>query len=145
MGAGFLTKTPDDIRNGRGNYDPNFVLGKILGKMYGKDEFFKYLEEYEKLANESGNSKIGLAHRWIVWSSTLGEGDCVILGARTAGQLRETISEIEKGPLENLILEKLEIMFKWIENDDPGNNFSTFKKLKATGELEGKGITKTTT
>jgi hypothetical protein len=31
----------------------------------------------------------------------------------------------------------LQEMFKGIEKDDPGTNFSMFKKLKAQGVLEG--------
>jgi aryl-alcohol dehydrogenase-like predicted oxidoreductase len=114
--------------------------------MYGKESYLKYLEEYARLAEESGNSKAGLAYRWVVWNSVLGEeGDCVVLGASSAGQLRETVREIEKGPLEPWVLEKLNAMFKGIENDDPGDNFTTFKKLRAEGVLEGVTTLKTDT
>ena len=145
LGSGFLVKTPAEVRNGLGNYESSTVLGKILQHMYGKESYLKYLEEYGKLAKESGNTKVGLAYRWVVWNSLLGEekGDCVILGASSARQLRETVKEIEKGPLEPWVLEKLGTMFKSIENDDPGDNFKTFKKLRAEGVLEGLKTLKT--
>lgn len=105
--------------------------------MYGSESFLRYVEEYGKLAEESGNSKAGLAYRWVVWNGVLGEveGDCVILGASSAKQLKQTISEIERGPLEAWVMERLDEMFKGIENDDPGDNFTTFKRLKAAGAL----------
>jgi len=138
LGSGFLVKTPDQVRSGVGKYSPDTMLGKILQNMYGKRSFLRYLEEYAKLAEESGNTTSGLAYRWAVWNSALGEnGDCAILGASSPAQLRETIDEIDKGPLEPWVLERLETMFEGIKNEDPGHNFATFKKLKAAGELEG--------
>jgi len=67
----------------------------------------------------------------VVWNSALGEeGDCVVMGATNVSQLEETLMEIERGPLEGLAVKRLDEMWKGIEADAPGNNYSTYKKLR---------------
>ena len=119
---------------GKGN---SIVLGKILQEMYAKESFLDYLQKYNALAEDIGSSKVKLACRWVVWNSALGEelGDCMISGTSNAMQLQGVIDEIEKGPLEDGVVEKLEKMWKGIEDDASGDNFSTFKRLQKAGVL----------
>jgi aflatoxin B1 aldehyde reductase len=72
-----------------------------------------------------------------VWNSALkaGSDDCVILGASSTKQLKDTIVEIEKGPLEEWVLERLEKMWKTVEKDAPQDNDATYNKLIAAGGL----------
>lgn len=137
LGSGFLVRTPSAITSGIGNFNPNTVLGKILHEMYGKPSFLKALEEYGRLAEEAGTSKAGLALRWVVWNSELDveRGDMVVLGASSGRQLRETVSEIGKGPLEGWVVERLDDLWRSVEADAPGNNFETFTKLTKAGLL----------
>ncbi|TVY33895.1 Oxidoreductase [Lachnellula subtilissima] len=137
LASGFLIKTPDDVRAGVGNFDPSTVLGKILQDMYATDSLLEYLQRYGELAEEIGSSRVGLACRWVVWNSALREdlGDCMISGASRAKQLQDVIDEIEKGPLEDSVVERLEKMWKDIEDDAPGDNFSTFRRLQKAGVL----------
>ena len=137
MASGFLVKTPADIKAGKGSFDPSTVLGKILLDMYGKPVYLEFLDEYAALVKESGNSKAGLAYRWVVWNSVLKaeSGDCVILGATSAKQLENTVEEIERGPLDDWVVERLDRMWKKVEKDAPQDNFSTYKKLAASGGL----------
>ncbi len=131
LASGFLVRTPDDIAAGKGNFDPSTVLGKILHEMYCKLSYLEYLKEYNVLAKEAGSKQAGLAYRWIAWHSELDaeKGDAMVLGASGANQLEEIIGEINKGPLEVWVVERLERMWKFIEKDAPGDNFGTFKKL----------------
>jgi aflatoxin B1 aldehyde reductase len=105
--------------------------------MYGKPSYLNALEEFGKLAEEAGTSKAGLAYRWEVWNSFLDPelGDSIVLGASSGKQLSETVKEIEKGPLEGWVVERLEALWRSIEVDAPGNNFETFTKLTKAGLL----------
>lgn len=105
--------------------------------MYGKESFLDYLQKYNELAAKIGCSKVGLACRWVVWDSALRVelGDSFIPGASTAKQLQEVIDEIEKGPLDDWVVGKLEDMWKDVEDDASTDNFSTFKRLREAGML----------
>ncbi|KAE9371325.1 Aldo/keto reductase, partial [Stipitochalara longipes BDJ] len=135
LASGFLVRTSAAINAGSGNFNPNTVLGKILHDMYGKPSYLAALEEFGKLAEEAGTTKAGLAYRWVVWNSFLDseKGDTVVLGASSGKQLSETVSEIEKGPLEGWVVQRLEELWRNIEADAPGNNFETFTKLTKAG------------
>lgn len=134
-------KTPADIKSGTGNFKHTTILGKILQDMYGKPVYFHFLNEYTELAKESGNTQAGMAYRWVVWNSALKAelGDAVVLGATSAEQLRNTMEEIQKGPLEGWVVDRLERLWKKVENDAPQDNFGTYKKLAASGGFEGVG------
>jgi aflatoxin B1 aldehyde reductase len=142
LASGFLVKTPADIKNGAGNFKHTTILGKILQDMYGRPVYLEFLDEYAKLAKESGSTQAGMAYRWVVWNSALKAdlGDCVVLGATSTRQLKNTVEEIEKGPLEEWVVERLEKLWKSVEKDAPQDNFGTYKKLAATGGFEGVGM-----
>ncbi|KAF8861786.1 Aldo/keto reductase [Acephala macrosclerotiorum] len=137
LASGFVVKTPTEIKEGKGLFNPSTVLGKILHDMYGKPSYLKFLEEYRKLCEEMGESPAGLAYRWMVWNSALRveEGDVVVLGVSSAGQLENTILEVEKGRLDGIVVERLNEMWKEIEKDAPGDNFGTYKRLLKAGIL----------
>jgi aflatoxin B1 aldehyde reductase len=118
-------------------YDPSTVHSKILKEQYGKPSYLKFLEEYGRLVAEAGSTKVGMPYRWIVWNSALDarKGDCIVLGASSVRQLKETCEQIEKGPLEGWVVERLEEMWKEIEADAPGDNFAVYKKLLDAGLL----------
>lgn len=73
----------------------------------------------------------------MLWNSALDitEGDVVVLGASSASQLENTILEIEKGPLESWVVERLNEIWKEVEKEAPGDNFGTYKKLMQAGLL----------
>jgi len=86
--------------------------------MYCKPSYLEYLREYKVRAKEAGLKQAGLGYRWMAWHSKLDaeKGDA-ILGASSARQLEETILEIEKGPHEAWVVERLEQKWKFIEED----------------------------
>jgi aryl-alcohol dehydrogenase-like predicted oxidoreductase len=141
LASGFLVKTPADIKAGAGSFKHTTILGKILQDMYGKPAYLHFLDDYAKLAKESGNTQAGMAYRWVVWNSALKAelGDAVVLGASSAKQLRNTMEEIQKGPLEGWVVDRLERLWKTVENDAAQDNFGTYKKLAASGGFEGVG------
>ncbi|PVH87460.1 Aldo/keto reductase [Cadophora sp. DSE1049] len=141
LGSGFLVRTPAQIRAGEGNFDRGTVLGKILQNMYGGQRYLGFLEGFGALVEEMGRGEtgVGVAYRWVVWHGGLdgGRGDQVVVGASTARQLREAVKEIEKGPLEDWVVKRLDDMWKDVEDEAPENNFVTFAKLVKAGELSG--------
>lgn len=98
-----------------------------------------FLERYNGLVEEVGLTRAGVAYRWVVWHGGLdGEmGDQVVVGASSSTQLRETVKEIETGPLEDWVVKRLDEMWKDVEDEAPENNFVTFSKLVKAGELSG--------
>ncbi|KAH8679088.1 NADP-dependent oxidoreductase domain-containing protein [Tricladium varicosporioides] len=138
LASGFLSKTPDEIKAGMGHFNPNTILGKILHEKYGKPPFLEFLKKYANLVEELGDGgRAGLAYRWICWHSELdGEkGDGIVIGVSSAVQLEQTVEEVEKGPLPEWVVERLESMWKEVEGLASGDNFSTYKKLKDAGLL----------
>jgi aflatoxin B1 aldehyde reductase len=87
------------------------------------------LEEYGRLVEEAGSTKVGMAYRWMAWNSALdaGKGDCIVLGASSARQLKETCGQVEKGLLEGWVVERLEEMWKEMEADAAADNFAVIR------------------
>lgn len=131
MAGGLLSKTPDYIEQGKGNWDPNTPTGKIFRDLYYKPSYLKMLEEFGKLSEETGISRSGLAYRWVRYHSALkGElGDEMIIGSVTAQQLEEALAELSKGPLESAIVEKLESFWQLIKDDAPIDNLISVRKV----------------
>ncbi|KAL7929255.1 Aldo/keto reductase [Trichoderma chlorosporum] len=123
MAGGLLSKTPEYIEAGRGNWDPNSITGKIFRDLYYKPSYLKMLEEFGKLSANTGVSRSGLAYRWVRYHSALKSelGDQMILGSVTAQQLEQALAELDKGPLEAAIVDK--------QNDAPIDNLISVRKV----------------
>lgn len=135
LGSGFLVRSPSDIIAGHGNFTSSTVLGKILQAQYGQVSYLRFLEMYGEVAVEAGLSRAGIAYRWAVWNSGLGKGDVALIGASSVKQLDEVMEEIWKGPLEEWVVERLDSMWKGVEDDAPEHNFATYKRLLKSGLL----------
>jgi aflatoxin B1 aldehyde reductase len=125
IAGGFLTKTPADFaEEGKGRWDPATLLGKIHNAMYKKPSMLEALEQWGKIADEVGVSKVELAYRWVAHNSILkGElGDAIIFGARNIEQLRETLTGLKNGPLSKEVEGKIESIWKLVEHESPLNN-----------------------
>jgi aflatoxin B1 aldehyde reductase len=133
LAAGFLSKTAKQIENGHGTerWDPNSPYGMVNRSLYYKPSYMKMLTEYEKLSEESGVSKIGLAYRWVRYHSALkGElGDAMIVGANSAIQFREAVEDIEKGPLDQWVAERIDGMWQLVKDDAPVNNLKAVREV----------------
>ena len=123
LAMGFLAKSPSDFEVGakglQGRWDASTVHGEVHMFMFGKPSFIAMLGDWCALAEESGAGKVGLAYRWLRYHSALkGElGDEMIIGASSARQLEETMKEIEKGPLEQWVVERIEGMWESVKED----------------------------
>ncbi|KKP05589.1 aflatoxin B1 aldehyde reductase member 3 [Trichoderma harzianum] len=131
MAGGLLSKTPEYIEAGKGNWDPNTITGKVFRDLYYKPSYLKMLEEFGKLSAETGISRSGLAYRWVRYHSALKSelGDQMILGSVNAQQLEEAMGELNKGPLEAETVEKLESLWQLIKDDAPIDNLISVRKV----------------
>ena len=60
----------------------------------------------------------------MAYHSALTEEDGIILGASKVEQLEETVKGLEKGPLPEGVVERIEGVWKYVEEDAPRDNFS---------------------
>lgn len=136
IAAGFLTKTTGDLApsnsekiQGRFNADNPFSSG--YREMYAdKESLLTALEEWCVLAREVGMSQAELAYRWITWHSALKSenGDGLVVGARTAAQLEETLTNIEKGPLQASLVERIEKVWDPVKGEGPVSPWEDYIK-----------------
>ncbi|KAL9941227.1 hypothetical protein D7B24_004549 [Verticillium nonalfalfae] len=131
MAAGLLAKTPEYIEQGKGSWDPSTPLGQVLRDLYYKPSYMKMLEQFGKLAEGLNISRSSLSHRWLRYHSGLDGslGDELLIGAVTAEQLEETLLELEKGPLESWVVERIDGLWDLIKADAPIGNLESIRKV----------------
>ncbi|KAH6976308.1 NADP-dependent oxidoreductase domain-containing protein [Ilyonectria sp. MPI-CAGE-AT-0026] len=131
MAAGLLAKTPEDIEQGKGSWDPDTIQGRIYRDLYYKPSYMKMLLEFGNLSGKSGVSRMALAYRWVRYHSALKRdlGDEMILGAASVAQLEESLEELEKGPLENWVVERIDELWDIVKEDAPQDNIESARKF----------------
>ena len=133
LASGLLSKTVEQIENAHGTerWDPNSPYGMVSRYMFYKPSYMKLLTELGKLSEESSVSRVGLGYRWVRYHSALkGElGDEIIVGANSAKQFRETVEEIEKGPLEQWVVERIEGLWELVKDDAPVDNLEAIREV----------------
>ncbi|EIT73616.1 putative oxidoreductase [Aspergillus oryzae 3.042] len=127
IAGGFLTKTVDQIIQGKGRWDPSSALGGLYHMMYNKDSMLQGLRLWEEISKQSRIPKAELAYRWVVYHSMLNgiNGDGVIVGSRNAEQLKETLAGLAKGPLLPDVVQRIEQVWEIVEGVAPLDNFNT--------------------
>ena len=90
------------------------------------------LEEWCALAREVGISQAELAYRWITWHSALKpeNGDGLVVGARTTAQLEETLTNIEKGPLDGSLVTRIEKVWDAVKGEGLVSPWENYLKPK---------------
>ncbi|KAM0254933.1 hypothetical protein ACHAQJ_006307 [Trichoderma viride] len=131
MAAGFLAKTPEYIELGLGNWNPDTPVGKFQRDLFYKPSYMKMLGEFGTLSEKSGVSRAGLAYRWVRHHSILKnqKGDEMIIGAATSDQLANTMEELEGGPLEPWIVQRIEELWDIIKHEEPVDNLKSSQKI----------------
>ena len=134
--GGFLNKTRADFETeGKGRWDPSTFLGQLHNALYKKDAMLDALDQWVKIAEEAGVSKVELAYRWVTYNSSMKRelGDAIIFGARTIEQLKETLAGLKKGPLSKEVQAKIDNIWKVAEKDSPLNNIDGVTALAQKG------------
>lgn len=125
VAGGFLTKTSDQVLNATsGRWDPNSFAGKMYRSLYARPSLLKYLDDFNKLSEETGISRVGLAYRWTMHNSFINGamGDTIIIGAADPEQFSNVMEEVESGPLSAEIVGRLDEMWKSAEAEAPVDN-----------------------
>ena len=125
MAGGFLTKSKQDIAEGKGRFDPNQPIGSLYAGMYGKPALLDALEQWENIAKDEGIGKAEMAYRWVTYNSPLDRkhGDGIIIGASSLQQLKETLASVQKGPLSENAVKSIDQMWKSIAHEAPVDNY----------------------
>lgn len=131
MAGGFLAKTPEYIEQGQGSWNPNTPTGKFQRDLFYKPSYMKMLAEFGTLSEKTGISRAGLAYRWVRHHSILKNetGDEMIIGASTSDQLANTMEELEGGPLEPWIVQRMEELWEMIKHEEPIDNLKSFQNI----------------
>lgn len=114
LAGGYLTDRYDrsmlteskDIEEGS-RFDPSKRQGKNYRKRYFSEEYFDALDILRGAIKTHGLTEAEAALRWEVHHSDLenAKGDAIIIGASSANQLEQNLSNLEKGPLPDEIVE----------------------------------------
>jgi aflatoxin B1 aldehyde reductase len=114
IAGGLLTsryhRDTKDIEAGS-RFDPNRNQGQNYRNRYWRDEYFDALDVIrEAIKTHPGLTEAETALRWITHHSKLGKehGDAIIIGASSAKQLEENLTNFEKAPLPDDIVAALD-------------------------------------
>lgn len=126
IAGGFLTKTKQDIEDGKGRFDKSSPLGALYHGLYAKPSMLEALSEWEEVAKEEGVPRAELAYRWVTYHSPLSaeHGDAIIVGASNFEQLKQTLASCNKGPLSEKAVKKIDEVWKKIEHEAPLDNYN---------------------
>lgn len=124
IAGGFLTKTKQDIEEGKGRFNKD-ALGGMYNNMYAKSAYLEALSKWESIAKEEGISRAELAYRWVTYNSPLKQeyGDAIIFGASSLDQIKETLRWINSGPLSKQATKEIDEVWKTIEHEAPLDNY----------------------
>lgn len=129
IAGGFLTKTPQDILDGKGRFSKDLgFLGKLYNGLYNSPAKLEFLARFGEVAGDAGISQAELAFRWVTYHSLLDaqQGDGIIVGSRYGDQLESTLAWLKKGPLSDDIAERVDGLEKIIEGEGILDNWNGF-------------------
>jgi len=91
-------------------FDPKSWQGKSYRKRYWNEEFFDALDILRPVAKKHGLTEAECALRWMTHHSLLKKehGDAVIIGASSTKHLEENLTDLEKGPLPDDVVQALD-------------------------------------
>ena len=132
IAGGFLTKTKQDMLDGKGRFDTSTDLGKMYAWLYSRPSYLEALAKWEQIAKEEGCSRADLAYRWVKYNSPLKpeHGDAIIIGASSTKQLTETLGSIGKGPLSEKAAKAIDELWESIKHEAPVDNYEATSKTK---------------
>ncbi|KAJ9608851.1 hypothetical protein H2200_006622 [Cladophialophora chaetospira] len=125
LAGGFLTKTKQQILEGAGRFNTNF-MGGMYDQMYLKDSYLNVLAKWEEIAEEQGCSRAELAYRWVISHSALKAdyGDRIIVGASKFEQIEPTLQGLGKGPLKQTVVKRIDALWDTLRHEAPLDAFS---------------------
>ncbi|KAK9452840.1 NADP-dependent oxidoreductase domain-containing protein [Dipodascopsis uninucleata] len=115
LAGGYLTNryhrdSNDDVVEKGSRFDPNTRQGKSYRNRYWKDEMFRALDIIRQQTSKHGLTEAECALRWISHHSLLKRElkDAIIIGASSVKHLTQNLTDLEKGPLPDDVVEALD-------------------------------------
>ncbi|KAF2651707.1 aldo/keto reductase [Lophiostoma macrostomum CBS 122681] len=113
LAGGFLTgryERGQSAFEAGSRFDPRHVQGTLHQGRYWNDAYFDALDVLRKVGEQHGLTVAEMALRWLKHHSALGQarGDAVIVGASSARHIELNLGDLEKGPLEEGVVEVME-------------------------------------
>ncbi|OQO06196.1 hypothetical protein B0A48_08784 [Cryoendolithus antarcticus] len=126
VAGGFLTKTKQDVLDGKGRFNPDTPIGKMYAGLYSRPAYLEALAKWEAAAKEEGVTRAELANRWVRFNSALKpeQGDAIIIGASSTKQLKETLSTLDHGPLSDKAVKAINAIWEEIKHEAPLDNMN---------------------
>ena len=126
MAGGFLTKTKQDVLDGKGRFDTSTPAGKMYNDMYARPSILQSLELWDAASKEEGCSKAELAYRWVAHDSAVRAeyGDAIIIGASRAEQITQTMQGLRKGKIGEKAMKMIEEVWEKVRDEAPLDNMS---------------------
>ena len=129
IAGGFLTKTPQDILDGKGRFSKDLgFFSKLYNGLYNSPAKLEFLGRFGEIAGDAGVSQGELAFRWVTYHSFLdaGYGDGIIIGSRFGTQLESTLAWLRKGPLNEDVAGRVDGLLGIIEGEGILDNWNGF-------------------
>ncbi|KAL4892385.1 NADP-dependent oxidoreductase domain-containing protein [Aspergillus ambiguus] len=115
LAGGFLTSryqrdTKDHDIEGGSRFDSTRWQGSLMRGKYWNEYYFGALDIIRPVAQKYGLTETECAFRWLCHHSGLSKekGDAVIVGASSGEQLDSNLTDMEKGPLPDDVVEALD-------------------------------------
>ncbi|KAM7190436.1 aflatoxin B1 aldehyde reductase member 2 [Naviculisporaceae sp. PSN 640] len=121
--ASLLNASADKPTDGR--FSDKFIGGAMREVVF-KEANFRAVAELRKTTDKLGISPVEVALRWLRWHSKLnmdqekGGNDGIIIGVSKLNHLDTNLDALEKGPLEQEVLDAVERMYKIAKAVEPG-------------------------
>jgi aflatoxin B1 aldehyde reductase len=114
LAGGFFTgkyKPTPDPGTEVGSLSTTTEVGKVYQENYFNDAYFRALELISPVIASNNLTPVEVGLRWVVHHSALNildGNDGIIVGTSSVKQLKETLDNIEKGPLPEEVLKVLD-------------------------------------
>lgn len=127
LAGGFLAKTSEYFRNpvNEGRWNPDTTVGKLYNHLYNKPHLVAALDTWGDAADKANCSRAALAYRWVKYHSCIdaAQGDCIIMGASTVDQVRETLECLNDGPLPSAVVQMIDGIWETVKDEAPFDNY----------------------
>ncbi|KAL9011348.1 MAG: hypothetical protein Q9173_003799 [Seirophora scorigena] len=120
LAGGFLTANfslGNDLQGTR--FAEGHAIGRHYRPMYDKPALHAAIRELHAFLQPRGMTMVEAALRWVFHHSSLGPQDAVILGATKRVQIERNVSQIQKGPLAEEIVEMFDKTWDRVRESAP--------------------------
>ncbi|KAF9921268.1 hypothetical protein FBU30_008726 [Linnemannia zychae] len=100
-------------------YDPNTTLGKMVREMYWNKTNFEAVEQLTIVAKENNLTLLEATLRWMRHHSDLKAQDGILIGSSKVEQLEECLTELEKGPLPDTMVQAFDDAWNHVKHITP--------------------------